>query len=138
MVGSPASAVTLYLYAKSIKKYGPQFTLRLSEIICFLLLSLMFIVSSRIKGLSGQISVVVFYAFREIYVSLISTQQWAFIASTLTASTSSFMVHFSGIVSIASAIGGCMIEPLVNRWGVRGQWLTIYIRHSITNKHYLL
>ena len=33
-VGFPASALVFYLYAKSIKKYGPRFTLRVSEIAC--------------------------------------------------------------------------------------------------------
>ena len=73
------------------------------------------------KGLAAQISIVLFYAFREIYVSLLSTQQWAFIASLLDSSTSSYMVKFSGIVSISSAIAGCTIELLVSVWGLRGK-----------------
>ena len=122
MVGSPASAFTLYLYAKSIKSYGPMFTLRVSQILCLMLLSLMFLVSGALSGDFGKISVILFYAFREIYVSLISTQQWAFIASILDPSTSSYMVKFSGIVSISSAVGGCMIELLVNFGGIKGKY----------------
>ena len=158
MVGSPASALTLYFYARwaqymlsvfelqpnlssssivcnslhhvflhsshsharSIKTRGPQFTLRVSSIICICLLGVMCGVTGRMKGFAGQISVVLFYAFREIYVSLISTQQWAFIASLLDSSTSSYMVKFSGIVSISSAFAGCTIELLVSMWGLKG------------------
>ena len=79
------------------------------------------------------ISVVVFYAFREIYVSLLSTQQWAFIASILDSSTSSYMVNFSGIVSISSAVGGCMIEPLVSLWGVNGILLLAMIAIAVSH-----
>jgi hypothetical protein len=84
----------------------------------------MLFMSNRIKGLGGQIAVVIFYSFREIYVSLISTQMWAFIATTLTAADSSYMVNFSGAVSISSAVGGCMVESLVSRWGVKGYFLS--------------
>lgn len=122
MVGSPASALTLYLYAKSIKTYGPMFTLRVSQILCLLLLGLMFAVTGNgaLSGDFGKVTVILFYAFREIYVSLISTQQWAFIASILDSSTSNYMVKFSGIVSISSAVGGCMIELLVSLGGIKG------------------
>jgi hypothetical protein len=99
-----------------------MFTLRVSQILCLMLLSLMFLVSGALSGDFGKISVILFYAFREIYVSLISTQQWAFIASILDPSTSSYMVKFSGIVSISSAVGGCMIELLVNFGGIKGKY----------------
>jgi phosphate/sulfate permease len=127
MVGSPASGVILYLYAKSIKTRGPKFTMRVSEVFCLLLLGLILGISGHVKGLLFQVSVVVFYAFREIYVSLISTQQWAFIASILDSSTSSYMVSFSGIVGISSAVGGCMVEFLVTKWGVKGLLATAFI-----------
>ena len=120
-VGSPLSALTLYLYATSIKRFGAQFTLRVSEVICLLLLASIVAFCTRLDGLLGQIAVVCFYAFREIYVTLISTQQWSFIASVLDSSTSSYLVSFSGIVSVASAIGGCAVEHLVRHWGVKGK-----------------
>jgi ATP/ADP translocase len=68
--------------------------------------------------------IISFYAFREIYVSLISSQQWAFIATTLNKTTSSYIVCFSGIVSIAGAFGGCSIEQLVNYGGVSSLLIT--------------
>jgi hypothetical protein len=76
-------------------------------------------VTRDLRGLSGKLAVVSFYAFREIYVSLISSQQWAFVAGTLNKSTSSYIVAFSGVVSAASALGGCLIEQLVNYGGVQ-------------------
>ena len=95
--------------------------------LCICLLGIMCIVRSKLKGNVGQIAVVVFYAFREIYVSLISTQLWAFIASILDSSTSSYMVKFSGIVSIFSAVGGCTIELLVSIWGLQGLLYSAFI-----------
>jgi len=74
--------------------------------------------SSQLKSTLGNFAIISFYAFREIYVSLLSTQQWAFIASHLDRSTSSYLVTFTGLVSIASALGGCAIEQLVSLGGV--------------------
>lgn len=117
-IGSPSSALVLYLYTKSIKKYGAETTLRVSNIICTLMMLLMFLGCSKLNGVVGKAAVVSFYAFREIYVSLLSSQHWAFIASTLDRSTSSYIVSFSGVVSVASAIGGCSIEQIVGFGGV--------------------
>jgi len=117
-LGSPTSGLVLYLYTKSIKKYGSKFTLRVSFIFCVAVLFWMAVYGGRVRGLLGKIAIISFYAFREIYVSLLSSQQWAFIAGTLDKSTSSYIVSFSGVVSIASAVGGCSIEQLVNFGGV--------------------
>jgi hypothetical protein len=70
-------------------------------------------------GLMGKTIIIIFYAFREIYVSLLSTQQWAFIATSLNKSTSTYIVSFSGVVSIASAVGGFAVEQLVTIGGVQ-------------------
>lgn len=127
-VGFPSSAFTLYLYTKSIKNFGAKITLRLSNIACILIFLFIFIFSGRLKNdLGSQIMIVCFYAFREIYVSLLSSQQWAFISTTLDRTTSSYLVSFSGIVSIASAVGGCTVVQLVNVGGVRGLLLTTLI-----------
>ena len=80
----------------------------------------MSIVCGTLKGPYGQTVVLLFYCFREIYVSLLSTQQWSFIASVLNSKTSSYLVSFAGAVSVASAIGGCAVEYLVSLGGVRG------------------
>jgi hypothetical protein len=81
----------------------------------------------KLDGLSAKIMVICFYAFREIYVSLLSSQQWAFISTTLDRQTSSYLVSFSGIVSIASAVGGCTTVQLVNVGGVEGLLSTTLI-----------
>jgi hypothetical protein len=118
-IGSPLSGLVLYLYTKSIKKFGSKFTLRVSFIAVIVFMAIITWVTRDLRGLSGKLAVVSFYAFREIYVSLISSQQWAFVAGTLNKSTSSYIVAFSGVVSAASALGGCLIEQLVNYGGVQ-------------------
>ena len=118
VVGSPLSALTLYLYARSIKKNGALFTQRVSNVLCIIGLSLILLVSQRLNTTLGQTSVILFYTFREIYVSLLSAQQWSFIGSILDKSTSSYIVTFAGIVSTASALGGCFVEVLVSYGGV--------------------
>jgi ATP/ADP translocase len=67
-----------------------------------------------------QLAVVAFYAFREIYVTLISTQQWSFIVSNLNGSNSSYIVTFGGVVSVASTMGGIGVEQIVKHFGVQG------------------
>lgn len=123
-VGSPASALVLYLYTKSIKSLGSRMTLRFSNLACLIMFIAMGVYCGQLKGLSGKVIVVVFYALREIYVSLLSSQQWAFISTTLDKSTSSYLVSFSGIVSVASAVGSCTVERLVTIGGVRGLLFT--------------
>ena len=119
-VGSPASALVLYLYARSIKTNGTKFTQRISSIFC--IISFIFVITffSSLNGNFGKVVVVCFYAYREIYCTLISTQQWSYIASVLDKTTSSYLVKFAGAVSIASAIGGCAVEQLVKIGGVLG------------------
>lgn len=60
-------------------------------------------------------------------MSLLSTQQWAYIASNLDTRTSNYLVTFTGLVSIASAIGGCVVEHLVNLGGVQFLLLSSFI-----------
>lgn len=126
-LGSPLSGLVLYLYTKSIKKFGSKFTLRVSFAACIFLMTLITLYGRSLRGLPGKVAIVSFYAFREIYVSLLSSQQWAFIAGTLNKSTASYIVTFSGIVSIASAVGGCSIEYLVSCGGVQALLLTALI-----------
>ncbi|RYG65579.1 hypothetical protein EON64_11625, partial [archaeon] len=103
--------------------------MRYSYLLCICIFLLVLFYSQTMKGIQGQVIVVCFYAFREIYISLLSSQQWAFISTSLDKSTSSYLVSFSGIVSIASAIGGCTVEKLVNLGGVH--WLLISVLLSI-------
>jgi hypothetical protein len=85
------------------------------------------VLTSRVQGIWAQILVICFYAFREIYVSLLSTQQWAFISMSLDKNTSGYLVSFSGIVSIASSVGGCTVVQLVNVGGVQGLLVTTVV-----------
>lgn len=126
-VGSPISAMVLFLYARSIKRNGPRITLLVSNICCVLLLGLMSITCGSLKGIWGQSAVLLFYCFREIYVSLLSTQQWSFIASVLDSKTSNYLVTFAGVVSVASAAGGCSVEYLVSLGGVRALLITAFV-----------
>ena len=114
-VGFPASALVFYLYAKSIQAYGPRFTLRVSEIACCAQLIFMICIHNSLTsgGVWTQVAVIGFYAYREIYVTLLSTQQWSFIASALTASTSTYIVSFAGIVSMSSALGKSVVNVLL-------------------------
>ncbi len=119
-LGTPISGLILYLYTKSIKSNGSRVTMRISNLVCLLILGMItHFNSGKMTGLFGKVIIITFYAFREIYVSLLSTQQWAFIATSLDKTTSSYIVTFSGVVSIASAIGGFAVEQLVKIGGVQ-------------------
>lgn len=119
--------MVLFLYARSIKRNGPRITLLVSNICCVILLGLMSIACGSLKGGWGQSAVLLFYCFREIYVSLLSTQQWSFIASVLDSKTSNYLVTFAGVVSVASAVGGCSVEYLVSLGGVRALLITAFV-----------
>ena len=126
-VGSPVSASVLYLYARSIKKNGPRLTLLASNMGCVLLLFLMALACGSLRGIWGQSAVLLFYCFREIYVSLLSTQHWSFIASVLDSKSSSYLVSIAGIVSVASAVGGCSVEAVVSLGGVRALLIMAFL-----------
>jgi TLC ATP/ADP transporter len=120
-LGSPAGALVLYLYARSIKKNGSRYTLRVSNFGCCTLLAFMTFFSSYFLhggGRAGQALVIFFYVFREIYVSLLSTQHWSFLTSVLDASSTGYLVSSAGIVSISSAVGSCAVEVVVKQGGV--------------------
>lgn len=120
-LGSPAGACVLYLYARSIKKNGAKYTLRVSNIFCVSMIGAMmwFSGTSTDGSPAEQVAVISFYIFREIYVSLLSTQHWSFISSVLDSSMTSSIVSFSGIVSISSAVGSVGVEWLVKLGGVK-------------------
>lgn len=124
LFGFPASALTLYLYTSSIKSRGAAWTFRMSCLICLsILVGMSYAASTDLlkqNGFVSQLIVVAFYAFREIYSTLLSTQQWAFIVSALDHSTASYIVTFSGAVSIISTLGGVCVEHVVAASGVRG------------------
>ena len=119
--------MVLFLYARSIKRNGPRVTLLVSNICCLLLLGLISVSCGSLKGFWGKSAVLLFYCFREIYVSLLSTQQWSFIASVLDSKTSNYLVTFAGVVSVASAVGGCSVEYLVSLGGVRALLITAFV-----------
>lgn len=87
---------------------------------------------SHFKSSAGHFAIVSFYAFREIYVSLLSTQHWAFIASHLDKTNSSYLVTFTGVVSIASAAGGIAIEHVVYLGGVKLLMVVSFVSVIIT------
>ena len=120
-LGSPAGGLVLYLYARSIKTKGAKYTLRVSNVVCVCTFWLMLLFHDTIASSSSkaQYIVIAFYVFREIYVSLLSTQHWSFISSVLDSKRSSPIVSFTGIVSISSAIGSVAVEVLVNYGGVK-------------------
>ena len=126
-VGSPASAIVLYLYTKSIKKFGSRVTLRISHCACIVMFLSIFLYCGRGTGFTRKAAAIVFYALREIYISLLSSQHWAFISTSLDKSTSSYLVSFSGVVSVASAIGGCTVEQLVELSGMKGLLFTALV-----------
>jgi hypothetical protein len=122
VVGFPVSALTLYLYTLSIRHYGAKFTYRVSNFVCCVILATMSIVIP-MELLGGNVRkalIISFYCFREIYVTLISTQQWSFIVSALNKSNSSLIVSIGGVVSVASTIGGFSVEQIVVQMGVHG------------------
>lgn len=93
----------------------------ISNILCISLFSYITFTLPRLHstGKWGQFIVLLFYSFREIYVTLLSTQQWSFIATVLNKSKSSHMVKYSGLISIASAVGGFLVEHIVKFGGVQ-------------------
>jgi hypothetical protein len=131
-VGSPISAMVLFLYARSIKRNGPRVTLLVSNICCTFLLFLMSVTCGSLKGVWGQSAILLFFCFREIYVSLLSTQQWSFIASVLNSKTSNYLVTFAGVVSVASAVGGCAVEYLVTLGGVRALLISAFVSCALS------
>ena len=70
--GSPTGAFVLYFYTRSIKKNGPKRTLRVSNIACVIAIAAMLWLAE--SDTYPTIAVICFYVFREIYVSLLSTQ----------------------------------------------------------------
>lgn len=119
IIGSPISAIILYLYTNSIKRHGPYLTLLISNIVCVGFFTYVTFFLPTLHGNMGKYSVLLYYSFREIYVTLLSTQQWSFIATVLNKSKSSHMVKYSGLISIASAIGGLLVEHIVKFGGVQ-------------------
>lgn len=126
-LGAPSSALVLYLYARSIRLNGAKYTRRISELSCILIF--LFIIRFRKVTHEGfkKFLIIFFYCFREIYVSLLSTQYWSSIASNLDKNTSGYLVKYTAVVSIASAVGGYCVQVLVGVWGVKGLLITTII-----------
>jgi hypothetical protein len=122
VVGFPVSALTLYLYTLSIRHYGAKFTYRVSNFICCFVLGAMSVLipMNILSGFTRKAVIIMFYSFREIYVTLISTQQWSFIVSALNKTNSWLIVSIGGVVSVASTVGGFAVEQIVRRLGVYG------------------
>ncbi|CAM9920368.1 unnamed protein product, partial [Choristocarpus tenellus] len=81
----PVSIVVLALYVRCIKKLGPRSTLLLSSFLCalfFLAISIGLSVSGEATMMT-RVLVAALYIFREMYVSLLSTQVWGFLNRAL-------------------------------------------------------
>jgi ATP/ADP translocase len=124
LIGTPTSALTLYLYIKSIKIKGIFITHRICNIICCCILFFITIVYNKLNGTIGRGIVLLFYVFREVYVSLLSSQANSFISSILNDSTSSYLIYIAGFVSVISSLGGCLVQPLVNYSGI---WILLVV-----------
>jgi len=129
---SPVSLLMLMGYGGVLDKGGPRGALILSTLFCA------FVVSLSALGIAlfdqtgwsiGSIPAVKFisgplFVFRESYVQLLTTQYWSFMASALTPTQSArWFGPIAGLTSIASAVAGFAVSPLVDRVGLSGTLL---------------
>jgi len=64
------------------------------------------------------------FVFRESYVQLLTSQFWSFMASSLTPSQSArWFGPIAGLTSIASAVAGVSVSPIVDKVGLSGALL---------------
>ena len=126
---SPASLLLLLGYGNILERLGPRGALTQSTLFCALFLSLAaaaIAVLSQMGLLIGGIPAVKFitgplFIFRESYVQLLTSQYWSFMASVLTPSQSAkWFGPLAGLTSIASALAGVAVSPLVDRIGLSG------------------
>lgn len=126
---SPASLLLLLGYGTILERLGPRGALTQSTLFCALFLSLAaaaIAVLNQTGLLIGGIPAVKFitgplFIFRESYVQLLTSQYWSFMASVLTPSQSAkWFGPLAGLTSIASALAGVAVSPLVDRIGLSG------------------
>jgi ATP/ADP translocase len=126
---SPAALLLLVGYSNVLERYGPRGALMKSTLFCSLIVSLSasaislfsstgFMVGSipAVKLISGPL-----FIFREAYVQLLTSQYWSFMASVLSPSQAAkWFGPIAGLTSIASAVAGLAVSPLVDRVGLSG------------------
>lgn len=126
---SPFSLLLLMGYGNILDRLGPAGALLQSTFFCGLVLAASAIAIAvcqstqvRIAGipavklLSGPL-----FIFRESYVQLLTSQFWSFMSSALTPTQSAqWFGPIAGLTSIASAIAGLAVAPLVERIGLAG------------------
>jgi ATP/ADP translocase len=126
---SPFSLLLLMGYGNVLQAVGPAGALLQSTLFCSLVLAVSAVAMAvcqsthvRLAGipvvklLSGPL-----FVFRESYVQLLTSQFWSFMASALTPTQSAqWFGPIAGLTSIASAIAGLAVSPLVERIGLAG------------------
>jgi MFS family permease len=129
---SPTALLLLMGYGRLLDRLGPQGALRWSTLCCSFVLSVSAVAIAafgRTGLMAGKIPAVKLitgplFVFREAYVQLLTSQYWSFIASVLTPSQSArWFGPIAGLTSIASAVAGVSVSPLVDRIGLAGSLL---------------
>eukprot|EP00977_Amphora_coffeiformis_P005656 scaffold1189_cov194-Amphora_coffeaeformis.AAC.13 len=126
---SPFSLFLLMGYGNILDRSGPAGALVTSTLICAVILSLSAIAIGvfqstgfmlggipAVKLVSGPL-----FIFRESYVQLLTSQFWSFMASALTpAQSAQWFGPIAGLTSIASAVAGLAVSPMVDKGGLAG------------------
>ena len=129
---SPFSLILLMVYGNILDRMGPAGALFQSSLFCAVILSacsigigvlqstgLMVGNIPAVKLISGPL-----FIFRESYVQLLTSQFWSFMASALTpAQSAQWFGPIAGLTSIASAVAGLAVTPLVDKVGLAGTLL---------------
>lgn len=131
---SPTALMLLLGYGRCLDRFGPQGALTYSTLACSLVVSasaLAIAVLGRsganlwgtgipaVKCITGPL-----FVFRESYVQLLTSQYWSFMASVLTPHQSArWFGPIAGLTSLASAVAGIAVAPLVDRIGLAGALL---------------
>lgn len=126
---SPAALLLLVGYGSVLERFGPRGALMQSTAFCSLIVTLSAIaieVFLRTGLMVGSIPAVKLitgplFIFREAYVQLLTSQYWSFMASVMTPNESAkWFGPIAGLTSIASAVAGVAVSPLVERIGLSG------------------
>jgi ATP/ADP translocase len=126
---SPTALLLLVGYGNLLNKHGPQGALTRSTLLCAIVvgLSAAAIAASTafnlhvtgipaVKLVTGPL-----FVFRESYVQLLTSQYWSFMASVLDPSESArWFGPIAGLTSIASAVAGVFVAPMVEKLGLAG------------------
>lgn len=124
---SPFSLLLLMGYGNILDRSGPAGALLQSSLFCAVILSASAIAIAffrstglvvggipAVKLISGPL-----FVFRESYVQLLTSQFWSFMASALTPTQSAqWFGPIAGLTSIASAVAGLAVSPMVDRAGL--------------------